>query len=42
VLWPYRTRGISNELLDETASVRIDAGLLLLVHRRQINEKEMP
>jgi thiamine pyrophosphokinase len=42
VLWPYRTRGISNELLDETASVRIDAGLLLLVHRRQINEKEIP
>ena len=41
VLWPYRTRGISNELLDETASVRIDAGLLLVVHRRQINEKEI-
>ena len=41
VLWPYRTRGISNELLDETASVLIDAGLLLVVHRRQINDKEI-
>jgi thiamine pyrophosphokinase len=41
VLWPHRTRGISNELLDETASVLLDAGLLLVVHRRQNGDKEI-
>jgi thiamine pyrophosphokinase len=34
-LYPHKTRGISNELLGETASVRIESGLLLIVHRRQ-------
>ena len=34
-LHPYQTRGISNELLGEIASVAIQSGLLLIVHRRQ-------
>ncbi len=33
-LYPYKTRGISNEMLGETASVAILSGLLLIVHRR--------
>ena len=33
-LYPYRTRGISNEMLGESASVSIGSGLLLIVHRR--------
>jgi thiamine pyrophosphokinase len=33
-LFPDRTRGISNELVGETALVEIKSGLLLLVHRR--------
>src|ERR1041385_6923023 len=33
-LYPNKTRGISNEMLDETASVSIGSGLLLIVHRR--------
>jgi thiamine pyrophosphokinase len=41
ILKPYRTRGISNELLGETASVVIQSGLLLVAHRRQIPEKEI-
>jgi len=34
-LYPDKTRGISNELLGETASVALQSGLLLAVHRRQ-------
>ncbi len=34
-LYPERTRGISNELLQPTAEVRIASGLLLIIHRRQ-------
>jgi thiamine pyrophosphokinase len=34
-LYPERTRGISNELLNGTASVHVDTGLLLIIHRRQ-------
>ena len=34
-LHPHKTRGISNELLGEAASVKIESGLLLIVHRRQ-------
>jgi thiamine pyrophosphokinase len=34
-LYPDKTRGISNEMLGETASVSIGSGLLLIVHRRQ-------
>ncbi len=34
-LYPERTRGISNEMLQPTAEVRIGSGLLLIIHRRQ-------
>ncbi|MGC8857271.1 MAG: thiamine diphosphokinase, partial [Anaerolineae bacterium] len=34
-LYPHKTRGISNELLAETARVQIQSGVLLIVHRRQ-------
>ncbi len=34
-LYPDKTRGISNEMTDDTASVSIGSGLLLIVHRRQ-------
>ncbi len=34
-LYPEKTRGISNVLVDEKASVEIGSGLLLVVHRRQ-------
>jgi thiamine pyrophosphokinase len=34
-LYPEKTRGISNVLVDKTASVEIDSGLLLVVHHRQ-------
>jgi thiamine pyrophosphokinase len=34
-LYPYKTRGISNELLGKTASISLKSGLLLIVHRRQ-------
>jgi thiamine pyrophosphokinase len=33
-LYPDRTRGVSNELISDTASVSIGSGLLLVVHRR--------
>jgi thiamine pyrophosphokinase len=33
-LLPYKTRGISNEMTGETATIKIDSGLLLIVHRR--------
>ena len=34
-LHPEKTRGISNEMTSEVASVEIGSGLLLLIHRRQ-------
>lgn len=34
-LFPEKTRGISNEMTDNLASVSIETGLLLIVHRRQ-------
>ncbi len=34
-LHPEQTRGVSNELLAEAASVSLESGLLLVVHRRQ-------
>jgi thiamine pyrophosphokinase len=34
-LYPDKTRGISNEMLGDTAFVSIESGLLLIVHRRQ-------
>jgi thiamine pyrophosphokinase len=33
-LYPHKTRGISNEMLENTASVEIRSGFLLIVHRR--------
>jgi thiamine pyrophosphokinase len=33
-LYPDKTRGISNEMMDDTASISIGSGLLLIVHRR--------
>ena len=34
-LYPDKTRGISNEMIDDPASISIGSGLLLIVHRRQ-------
>lgn len=34
-LYPEKTRGISNEMLGDTASISTGAGVLLIVHRRQ-------
>jgi thiamine pyrophosphokinase len=39
MLWSHQTRGISNELLDETASIRLESGVLLVVHYRILNDK---
>ncbi len=33
-LTPYRTRGISNELLGQSATVSLTSGLILVIHRR--------
>lgn len=33
-LHPEKTRGISNEMTDDLAKVKIESGLLLIVHRR--------
>jgi thiamine pyrophosphokinase len=35
-LFPYRTRGISNEMVLEQASIILRSGLLLVIHRRQL------
>ena len=34
-LWPERTRGISNELLEEQASISLEQGCLLCIHTRK-------
>ena len=34
-LYPEKTRGVSNEMLGDSASISIGSGLLLIVHRRQ-------
>jgi len=34
-LYPHKTRGLSNELLGELASVSLESGLLLIVHSRR-------
>jgi thiamine pyrophosphokinase len=34
-LYPEKTRGISNEMITDTATIKIKSGLLLIVHRRQ-------
>jgi thiamine pyrophosphokinase len=33
-LFPHKSRGVSNEMLAEEASIKIKSGLLLIVHRR--------
>jgi thiamine pyrophosphokinase len=33
-LYPDKTRGVSNEMLFQAASIKIESGLLLIVHRR--------
>jgi thiamine pyrophosphokinase len=38
-LYPYKTRGISNELLGQTASVSMESGLLLVVHSHSRQSK---
>jgi thiamine pyrophosphokinase len=35
-LYPDKTRGVSNEMISESASVEIKSGLLLVVHRREL------
>ena len=37
-LFPSKSRGVSNEMLAESASVKIEKGLLLVVHRRENQE----
>ncbi len=37
-LFSDKSRGISNRMVAETASIRIQSGLLLVVHRRQSDE----
>lgn len=34
-LFPEKTRGISNEMTADTASIKIESGLLLIIHHRQ-------
>jgi thiamine pyrophosphokinase len=34
-LYHQKTRGISNEMLDDSVSISIGSGLLLIIHRRQ-------
>jgi thiamine pyrophosphokinase len=38
MLFPDKSRGISNEMVKNEASIRIQSGLLLIVHRRQVEE----
>ena len=33
-LYPHKTRGISNEMMNDTATIQIKSGLLLIIHRR--------
>ena len=35
ILYPDKTRGISNEMIADSASVSIASGQLLVVHRRE-------
>jgi thiamine pyrophosphokinase len=38
-LYPEKTRGISNEMLGAAASVKVESGLLLVVHTRQVHQR---
>jgi thiamine pyrophosphokinase len=33
-LYPHKTRGISNEMLGELATIKFDSGLLLCIHQK--------
>ena len=35
MLYPEKTRGISNEMTREVANIKISSGILLVIHRRQ-------
>ena len=39
-LYPYKTRGISNEMTEESAGIQISSGALLVIHRRMGNLSE--
>jgi thiamine pyrophosphokinase len=39
-LYPDKSRGVSNAMLKDEASIRIQSGLLLVVHRRSFENKE--
>jgi len=41
-LYPDKSRGISNVMLKDEASIRIQSGLLLIVRRRSFEDKEYP
>lgn len=36
-LYPEKTRGVSNEMISDSASIEIKSGLLLVIHRRQFS-----
>ncbi len=38
ILYSHKTRGISNEMIGETAAIQIKSGLLLVVHARASNK----
>ncbi len=37
ILYPHKTRGISNEMLGDVAKIQIESGLLLIVHTRNLS-----
>ena len=39
-LYPEKTRGLSNEMVKDVASISIGSGMLLIVHRRAQNERK--
>ena len=40
-LYPEKTRGISNEMMREVASIKISSGVLLIVHTRQSSIRDL-
>ena len=36
ILYPDKTRGISNVMMSETATIKIESGLLLVIHTRNL------
>jgi thiamine pyrophosphokinase len=41
-LYPEKTRGVSNEMTSNVASIEIESGLLLVIHRRQFPNSPIP